>query len=219
MKKIIVIMTVSIVLLSTGCSKSKSFDVNADDETQPASSVTLDASQTDLLNGKIPVRLYYGKKDTGKLDREIRYISKDDALKTVNNLAKRIVSEVISGPDANSGVTAIIPSDIQQVGDPNLEMTSGTMKVNLSSKFLSSFDSAEMETLAIVSIVDSLTEIKEVDSVQILIDGKENEKMKNGTKLDKSYKRDTSMIENVQGNAEDADNGQQTVIFDDIGLE
>lgn len=85
-----------------------------------------------------------------------------------NSLEKTIVTEIIKGPDG-SGAYATVPKETKVL---SVETKEGICFVNLSEDFINKFSGGTTEaTMAIYSIVDSLTELPDTDKVQFLIDG------------------------------------------------
>lgn len=212
---ILVLISVFAVFL-VGC-KSDLMGGNALEnlaETQPTSSIDSDSDQTTMVEGKLPVVIYFADPDSAKLKKEIRYIAKAEASKSLNNLAKIIVNQVLDGPDPKSGLKRVIDQNVKLIGDVEIDISGATATVNLSKEFSDAVEGGEkIESLAINSIVNSLTELKEIQKVKIQVEGKEGV-MKGGTKLSTPFERDTSMI-HVETLAEDettaTDNESQPV--------
>ena len=120
---------------------------------------------------------------------------KSEAAKSVNNLAAAIVNELLQGPDPKSGIGRVITKEVKLIGDVKLDISGAKATVNLSKDFSESVAGGkEMEELAIMSIVNSLTELKEIQTVQILLEGRDDGVMKSGTKLSEPRVRDTAVI-------------------------
>lgn len=120
------------------------------------------------------VTLYYSNSDTGELLPEARLI---DAKSLIENPYRVLVELLIDGPK-NDRVTANIPKGTV-VNSAELE---GEMVVlDLSKEFVDDVKLGEIEEKKIInSIVSTLVELKEVNSVKILIDGKENKEFADG---------------------------------------
>jgi spore germination protein GerM len=85
-----------------------------------------------------------------------------------NRLEKTVVLELVKGPK-NSDLFATIPKDTRVL---SVETKEGICFVNLSEEFVTKFSGgSSAATLAIYSIVNSLTELPDIDRVQFLIDG------------------------------------------------
>lgn len=85
-----------------------------------------------------------------------------------NSMEKTIVTEIIKGPE-DGNTYATVPKDTKVL---SVETKEGICFVNLSEDFINKFSGGTTEaTMAIYSIVDSLTELPDTDKVQFLIDG------------------------------------------------
>lgn len=106
------------------------------------------------------------------------------------SIEKLILSELMKGPD-DSSLVQIIPSDVKVIGT---ETKDGVCFVNLSGDFVDkAANTPAAATMALYSIVNSLTELDTIDSVQILIDGKTGVEF--GTYvLDVPLEKNTSLI-------------------------
>jgi len=86
--------------------------------------------------------------------------------------AKAIVEELIKGPE-NDGNISIIPADTKIL---SVETKNGVCFVNLSKEFVDKYQGGTTgEMLTIYSIVNTLTELDTVSSVQILIEGEKRD--------------------------------------------
>ncbi len=109
------------------------------------------------------VTLYFADAMGEKLVAERRKASLVD-----NRLEKTVVLELVKGPK-NSDIFATIPKDTKVL---SVETKEGICFVNLSEEFITKFSGgSSAATLAIYSIVNSLTELPDIDRVQFLIDG------------------------------------------------
>jgi len=176
------------VLQKIGLQKSDS------DELQPASSIVMGEEEAEKLSGKVPIRLYFANEDNTKLKLEIRYIPVSEAKKSVNNLAATIVNELINGPKS-SNLKATIPKGTKL--KPPVAIKSGVATVNLSKEFVDKHPGGkEAEQLTIYSIVNSLTQIKDIQKVKFLINGDTREVYKGDFKFDVPFPPNPSLISN-----------------------
>lgn len=120
------------------------------------------------------VTLYYCNSETGEILPEARLI---DAKELIQNPYKTLVELLIAGPK-NEKVKANIP----QGTTVNSAVLKGDMVVlDLSKEFVKGVNLGEVEEKKIIhSIVNTLVELTEVNSVKILIDGEENEAFEDG---------------------------------------
>lgn len=114
------------------------------------------------------VSLYFPSKDTNELNPEARLI---DIKEIINNPYEKIVTLLIEGPK-NDKNKRIIPENTKL----NKNYLEGDCVVlDFSAEFLNYPKENEKEKTNMINcIVDTLTELREVNQVKILIDGNEN---------------------------------------------
>lgn len=114
---------------------------------------------------KTSVKLYFPTSDAMYLAWERRSVETQNSL----SMEKTVITELLKGPESEN-LIAVIPSDVKVL---NVETNNGVCFVNFSSDFVSKFTGGTSTGMFIVySIVNSLCELDDVDSVQILIEGK-----------------------------------------------
>ncbi|MBE7034304.1 MAG: hypothetical protein E7406_08780 [Ruminococcaceae bacterium] len=110
------------------------------------------------------VKIYFPDKNGENLVIENRKIDTQQAL----SLEKAIVSELIKGPESNK-LSSAVADGTKLLG---IETKDGVCYVNFSSEFKSKSSSGSAATrLSLYSVVNSLCELRNVDSVQILVNG------------------------------------------------
>jgi len=113
---------------------------------------------------KTTVKIYFPDKNGEKLVVEERTIDNQQAL----SLEKAVVSELLKGPEKGS-LSPAVADGTKLLG---IETKDNICYVNFSSEFKSRTSSGSTATmLSLYAVVNSLCEIKGVDSVQILVDG------------------------------------------------
>lgn len=113
---------------------------------------------------KKTLKLYFPDKNGEKLVLENRTIDSQQAL----SLEKAIVSELLKGPQSKKLSSAVAEGTKLL----NIETKDGICYVNFSSEFMSKSSSGTLATqLSLYSIVNSLCELDNVNSVQILVNG------------------------------------------------
>jgi germination protein M len=196
MRKLVVItMCLIIFLMSSGCDAVDKLGLreSVNDEVQPVSSVVMNEDDAKKLSDKVPIHLYFSNQTTNKLNLEVRYIPLSEAKKSVNNLATVIVKELVKGPSPDTGLKATIPADTKLYS--GVIVNSGTAIVDLSQDFINKHPGGKVEEqLTIYSIVNSLTELKEISKVKFLINGKDQKEFKGNYRLDASFPRSPSLI-------------------------
>ena len=119
---------------------------------------------------KTIVTLYFQNKETKQLQAEPRLIDSKELLKEPY---KKLL---IEGPK-NDLLEGTIPKDTKI---NSIQLDKDTLIIDLSEEFIKLDLEKTQEANAIYSIVNTLTELKEVTSIKILIDGEENKKIENG---------------------------------------
>lgn len=115
------------------------------------------------------VNLYYLNKETGELMAEAKTI---DAKLLISNPYKELINILLKGTE-NDKLQNIIPEGVK-IFDASLE--SGCVTINLSKEILNYNNDENLKNNIINSIVKTLCELTEVNSVRFLIEGQENEK-------------------------------------------
>lgn len=115
------------------------------------------------------VILYFANSETGELESEIKIV---DANLLIKESYKEIMNWLIKGPQS-SNLKKLIPEGTA-LHDIRVEKSCAI--INLSSEFLN-YETEENKLKIINSIVNTLTNLKEIDSVKFLINGEENEKL------------------------------------------
>ena len=110
-----------------------------------------------------------------------------------DNLATVLVKELISGPAKGSLLQATIPQETKV--HSNVLIKEGIATVDLSKDFIDKHKGGKKnEQLTLYSIVNTLTELKDVKSVQFKIDGKVNKEFKGSYQLDVAFPRSAYLI-------------------------
>ena len=193
----IIICCVFLIPVLAGCGflEKLGFEKDGSDELQPASSVAIGEDEAKKLSDKVPIHLYFANEDGSKLKLEVRHIPVSEAKKSVNHLASIVVNELIKGP-TKKGLKPTIPEGTKLIKD-NVPIKDGVATVNLSKDFVDKHPGGkDAERLTIYSIVNSLTEIKDIQEVKFLINGKAYETYKGNFKFDAAFPRNVSIISN-----------------------
>lgn len=132
------------------------------------------------------VTLYFPQKDSQRLVKEIRTIRVTDQ----QPIARYIINELIKGP-GHENMTEALSKDTVLL---SVETSDNICFVNFKANFLDkNSGSAEEEKLAIYAIVDSLTELEQIQRVQFLMDGKKVDNFGN-INIGSMFGRDESII-------------------------
>lgn len=191
----ILILCILALIFTTGCSILQKFvfgDTD-NDELRPASSLVMDEEEASKLKDKRPIRLYFANEDNTKLRAEIRYIDASDTGGNTESLATIVVKELIKGPGKGTGLKSTIPEGTKLLS--NVIIKGNTATVNFSKEFVEKHSGEkDAEKLTIYSIVNSLTELREIQKVEFKIEGKSKTQFKGGFKFDAPFPRSTSII-------------------------
>ena len=165
-KKIIIIITlILIILIAYFIYKNISIEKQENDYQD----YTPQEEISDEQLRQTKVLLYFTNIETGNLETEIKIV---DANTLIKNPYKELIELLLKGPQS-SNLKKIIP-DGTVLHDVTLENSCAI--VNVSNEFLN-FENDENKLKMINSIVNTLTNLKEVDSIRFLINGEVNEKL------------------------------------------
>lgn len=110
------------------------------------------------------INLYYANKDNSQIileQREIQVTKKD-------SIPKIALDELLKGPK-NSDLNSNIPRGTKLL---SVDIEKKIAKVNFSKDF-SGFPGSMAESFAVISVVNTLTDLEEIEQVEIWVDGKE----------------------------------------------
>lgn len=200
MRKILSFILVCLITMTVFSGCGSAGDSGSIDELTPASSVSLGENQTGELKDKTPYKLYFVN-EQGKLSPETRYINNAEVEKGTEYLATVLVKELISGPAKGSLFQAAIPKETKVHSD--VKIKDGVATVDLSKEFIEKHQGGKKnEQLTLYSIVNTLTELKDVKSVQFRIDGKVKKEFKGSYQLDMAFPR-SAYLNSVQTDEKD----------------
>lgn len=123
---------------------------------------------TDEQMRKTMVSLYFYNNETGELETEARLI---DAVDLLENPYTKLIQMLIDGPKSEK-LKSLIPEDVKII---KTEINSGCVTADMSIEFLNHTVDKDLKNKMIYSIVNTLTELTEVDSVKFLINGETND--------------------------------------------
>jgi hypothetical protein len=205
-----------VLALLTGCTIFQKLGLQkvTDDELRPVSSIIIGEAEASKLTDKTPIRLYFANEDNTKLKLEIRYIDASEAKKSISGMATAIVNELIKGPSDDAAFRRTVPTEAKLLSPVSIKNKVAT--VNFSKEFKSKHSGGkDAERMTIYSIVNSLTELEEIEKVKFLIDGKSQQEFMGNFKFDALFPRSTQLIskdtaEITTGNSDD------DTIMDDV---
>ena len=169
-KKIIIaiITLIIIIIISYLIFKNVSIE-RIGDNTEDYQDYTPEEEISDEQLRQTKLVLYFANSETGELETEIKIV---DANTLLENPYKEMISLLIKGPES-SNLKKLIPEGTN-LHDVKLERSCAV--INLSNEFLN-FENEDTKLKTINSIVNTLTNLKEVDSIKFLINGEQNEEL------------------------------------------
>jgi hypothetical protein len=141
----------------------------------------------------VPLHLYFANEDNSKLKLEVRYISVEEAKKSTSQLAGIIVNELIKGPTSTKGYKPTIPEGSKLRSA--ITIKDGVAVVDMSKEFKQANSvGKDEERMTIYSIVNSLTELKEIQKVKFTIAGKTQKEYMGHFQFDQAFPRSAGLI-------------------------
>lgn len=135
---------------------------------QAVEEITPEEEISEEQTRKTIVTLFFKVKETGELEEEARSV---DVKLLANNPYEELVKMLIDGPK-DENLQKAIPEGTKI---NNIRVEGNVAYVDLSSEFINNHEGGlENENITIYSIVNTLTELNEINFVKILIDGQEN---------------------------------------------
>lgn len=186
----VIITCIFIISMFAGCSALPKIGNN--DEVSPVSSIALSESEAQQIANKSPISLYFANEEGTKLKLEVRYIPTSELKKPANEIASLIVKELINGPSKGSGLKPTIPAEAKL---RTIKIKDDVATVDFSKEFKEKHPGGKAsEQMTIYSVVNSLTELKEISQVKFKIEGKTSKEFKGAYKFDNPFPRSTSII-------------------------
>lgn len=168
-KKIILLIIIALILIGLGVWYF--FFYNLGEQTSVNEIIPEEEISEEQMRQTI-VSLYFYNESTQSLVPEGRLI---DVKELVEEPYKKLMELLIEGPQ-NSSLTKTIP-DGTKIN--KIELKGDILYIDLSKEFIENHSGGETkESSTIYSIVNTMTNLTEVNSVKILIDGEENKTFK-----------------------------------------
>lgn len=117
---------------------------------------------------KTIISLYFQDKESKCLKIETRLIDSKNLLK---NPYKTLIEMLITGPENNMFET-VIPNGTRVI---STDLSGNCLTINLSKEFLENSGDAVQKSNSLYQIINTVTELTEVNSVKFLIDGVESD--------------------------------------------
>ena len=167
-KKIVIIFTVLLIIVLLGGYFVINYFKNQEQESV-VEEYTPEEEITEEQNRQTIVSLYFLEKETQELAPEARLV---DIKEIINDPYDKLVNLLIQGPkDENK--EKIIPENTKLL---STSLEGDCITLDFSSDFLNYDKTAEITRGNLInSLVNTLTQLNEINSIKILIDGNENE--------------------------------------------
>ena len=117
---------------------------------------------------KTMVNLYFYNNETGNIEKESRLIN---SIELIENPYTKLVQLLIEGPKSEK-LKKLLPEDVNVI---KTEITGSCVTVDMSIEFLNHIEDEDLKNKMVNSIVNTLTELTEVESVKFLVNGKQND--------------------------------------------
>lgn len=220
-KTIIIAICILMIFALNGClrTRDKAIQQIEEDELRPVSSILLSEEDARRLNEKLPVHLYFSDQDGTMLVREIRYIGMQEARQGTDQLASLLVKELVKGP-SNTTLKPTIP-DGAALRSP-VRLDGRTAIVDMTKEFVDNHPgSGNSEEMTIFSIVNTLTELKDIETVRFQINGKTQKEFKGSFRFDNEFPRNEALIDRKQSQTAipDSEGSDDTVDVSTEGYE
>lgn len=169
-KKIIIVCVIIIILIIVGyviykqiMQKQMEKEIN---EYIPQEEITDEQLRQTIIS------LYFNNKDTNTLMPEARTI---DVKQLIKDPYTTLINLLIEGPK-NEKLEKTIPEGTKV---NKIELKNSIIYIDLSTQFIENHEGgSKKESITVYSIVNTLTQLNEVEGVKILIDGEENKSFK-----------------------------------------
>lgn len=170
MKKIIILIIIVLVCIGIGVFYFINHKQKSDEnlEYEPQEEISEEQERQTMVS------LYFINKTTGVLEPEARLI---DVKELINDPYSTLINLLIDGPK-NDNHDKTIPEGTTLLSS---SLEGDVLKLDFSSEFINNhIGGKEEEQNTINSIVNTLTELSEVNSIKILINGEENKSFNDG---------------------------------------
>ncbi len=192
---LIVMITVLILVMLSGCSFLQKLGLrgSSDEELRPVSSIIISETEASRLAEKTPIRLYFANGENTKLKLEIRYIDTADTKRSTSHLASVIVRELIKGPSDETAFKRTVPAEAK-LRTP-VSISGKVATVDMSKEFKTKHSGGkDAEKMTIYSVVNSLTELEDIQKVKFTIAGKVQKEFMGNFQFDLLFPRSTPLI-------------------------
>ncbi len=173
-----------------GCKKKETESSEAL-EGNPASSTVMTSAQADSLANALSVKLYYRSTGDNLIVAETALIEFGRHDIKVSKLAGDILVKLLEGPANKASMEGIIPEGAEV---KSVSLAKGTLKIDVNKAFVDGIsEDADRAKLVVYSVVNTVTELKDVERVDFTCEGEAIGKLACGFEF-KTFERDLSMV-------------------------
>lgn len=202
--------------LSAGCKEKASVPTANEDEKNPASSTVMTSGQAESLDNSFGVKLYFKTSQENYVIAETALLDFDPDNKKISALAGVILSKLMEGPADLSKLSAVIPQGTEV---KNVSFKSGVLKIDVNSAFVEGISQDEAKAkLAVYSVVNTLTELKDVEKVEFTCQGKSIGRLPCGFEF-VTFSRDNTIIKTDNSASAGYDDPYKEELFEGVPLE
>ncbi len=189
---ILIIILLSVCGLA-GCGSFKNISINdIAEKVYPVSCTVISEEDAKKIQDKVPIHLYYATKQN-KLKLVVRYISNEQ--QDIDKIATIVMEELMKNPK-EVGLYNVIPQGTK-LRKP-VKVQNNVAYVDLSEEFVKNHKGGkDGEKATIFAIVNSLTELKDINKVKFKINGKVQKEYKGNFRFDKDFPRYTQKIKQL----------------------
>jgi len=186
-----ILMMCMFIFLSSGCSSVAGNTIDQTIKDKPVMAQTNEKKDTgikEVRDEQVDVQLYFGDSENAMLRKEKRTVS---LRKVLADSPRSIILELMKGP-TEKNLFPVIPTGTKLL---SIIKEGDIITVNFSKEFRDNHNGGSAgETMTIYAIVNSLTELMDVEKVQFQIEGKTEEEFKGHFEFDKPFVRDESLV-------------------------
>lgn len=194
-----IIKTVAFALVATlmlcvftGCKdKNDTTPVNKD-EYSASSGTQMTEEQADSLANTMTVKLYYPSADKKSIVTETMLLEYKSKESKSSKLVMTLVKQLIAGPKNTSAATNLFPAGTEV---ESVKLQGGCAKISFNRTFGEKLNISREETeLLIQALTNSVTELKDIDSVKVVCAGDDLGTLQNGFDMNAAFKRNQQSV-------------------------
>ncbi len=200
----------------SGCKGEDGAPTVSEIDDYPASSLVMTSSQADSLEKALSVKLYYQANGEPLMISETALVEFDSHDKRVSKLAGEIVNKLMEGPSNASLLVSLVPKETEV---KSISLKNGTLKIDVNSAFTEGISQdAELARLAVYSIVNTLTELKDVERVEFTCNGDPISPLPCGFEF-RAFERDLSIVQSDETASVKDESRYDETFYEDVDLE